>query len=393
MTRARLTVAMGSVYPYDESHVRGGIEAVALYLARALARRDDIDLHVVSCTYGLKDDVTEQRGSITVHWLASRRRLHALRALTVDICRVRDVYDLIRPDVVHAQGFSEYALAARNTTMVLSIHGVEPLVPSARNMVHFKGVAGHYRRWAAVLAARESIRKADAIIDNAGGYALQPVNSWLKGKRICRIANPVAETFFRLPQSGPLASEEPLVIWVGEIGERKNVLDLLQAFALVVLRVPQSHLLLIGGSADLRYLDRVRSAITEHGLGDKVTLAGRIGQSELMAAYAKASILAMTSLEETAPMALAQAMAAGKPVVATRVGGIPWIIEDGVSGYLVNVGDVRGLSDKIAELLCNESLLSQMGGEARKKAQEHFAPDAVCHETVRLYYQMLGRDN
>lgn len=73
MTAQTLRVALGSIYPYDETQVRGGVEAVALYLARALGRREDVDLHIVSCNRSVDRDHTEQRGRITFHWLATRQ--------------------------------------------------------------------------------------------------------------------------------------------------------------------------------------------------------------------------------------------------------------------------------------------------------------------------------
>ncbi len=88
----RVRVALGTVYPYDESRIHGGVEAVALYLVNALAKHSDIDLHVVSCNRKVRCDFSERRGNVTFHWLPTCPQLYTLRAATVDAWRVRRVY-------------------------------------------------------------------------------------------------------------------------------------------------------------------------------------------------------------------------------------------------------------------------------------------------------------
>jgi hypothetical protein len=87
--RSRLRVALGTVYPYDETRIRGGVEVVARCLSLAPAKGDDIELHVVSCNKTMSGDRTERRGAVAFHWLAAGRRLQVLRSATADTRRVR----------------------------------------------------------------------------------------------------------------------------------------------------------------------------------------------------------------------------------------------------------------------------------------------------------------
>lgn len=387
-----IRVALGSVYPYDESRVRGGVEGVALYLTRALAKRDDVELHVVSCNRTIKRSCTEQRGPVTFHWLATGQKLYGLRAATIDAWRVKQVYAQISPDVIHVQHFSEYAVAADlKVPVVLTIHGVEALVPHMQKTAHFRGLVGKYRKWIAARLAQESIRKASAIVDTSGGYVSRLLGAELSGKPNYRIANPIADDFFSIEHPENTVNRHPLILWAGQISERKNVTELVQAFASVASRLPEARLMLIGGIADSRYFQRIQSIVVGKRLEGKIRITGHISQTELLQAYAQAAILVLPSIEETAAMVLAQAMAGGKPVVATRVGGIPWMVEDGVTGYLVDVGDTKGMADRLVELLQDGTKRREMGQAARQVARQRFAADRVAEKTMQAYRDLLGR--
>ncbi|MGA2585573.1 MAG: glycosyltransferase family 4 protein [Candidatus Aminicenantales bacterium] len=385
-----MKVVLGTIYPYDESRPRGGVEAVALYLTQALGKRDDIELHVVSCNSLISRSCTERRGSVTFHWLKTGHRLYSLRAATVDAWRVKKVYREIQPDIIHTQGFTEYALAVSpDHRHLLAIHGVESLVPWMRRATHFRGVAGIYRRWIGPRIARQSIQKAQGIVSNAGDYIPTLLALWLEGKSIYPIFNPIADEFFRI--EGTNEVENPTVLWVGTISERKNVLGLIEVFGMVSEHIPKAHLRLIGGVTDPRYFERVKDEITARNLWDSIIISDRVEQTSLLDAYSIASMVVMASIEETAPMAIAQAMAAGKPVVATRVGGIPWMIEDGVTGYLLDVGDTKGVADRMIELLRDESKQGRMGQAGREIARQRFAADKVAEQTVQAYRDLLEK--
>ncbi len=386
----KLRVAMGTLYPYDESVVQGGIEAVALYLTQALADQESVELHIVSCDRKIRRDLTERRGTIIFHWLTTSQTLYGLRAATVDAWRVRRVYNTIEPDVIHAQGFSEYALASpANVPLLLAIHGIEPLVPRMLKTTHFRGAVGLYRKWIGSWVAHHSIQRAHGIISNAGGYIPAVLAQHLNGKHIYSIFNPISSDFFQLGAAESQPSR--VVLWVGGISERKNLVGLIRAFGGVVRRVSDARLRIIGGVADPSYFQDVQEEIRKQSLQDRVDIVGRVAQPELLEAYTTASLLAISSMEETAPMAVAQAMAAGKPVVATSVGGIPWMVEEGVSGFLADVHDMETLANRMTEVLSDDAKRQAMGQAARARARQRFAADSVAEDTVQAYYDLLSR--
>jgi glycosyltransferase involved in cell wall biosynthesis len=391
MDSKKIRVAMGTVYPYDETHVRGGVEAVALSLTQALAQRDDIELHVVSCNSTIKRSCTEIRGPITFHWIATGKRLRLLRSVTMDTLRVRRAYKRIRPDIIHAQGYSEYAIAVpRHVDLILTIHGVEIFVPSMMQTAHFRGLAGLYRRKLSGWIASRSVRNSKAVISIAGTYITQVMDALLGGKTISNIENPVGRAFFDLPLSvQETEGQGPVVFYAGLIAERKDVVSLVRAFGQVADAVPGVELRIAGAVLDHKYYARVCDEVKALGLQKQVHFLGPLDEPTLLRQYVEATLFVLSSLQETAPMVIAQAMAAARPVVATRVGGIAGMIENGTTGYLVDAGDTTALADRIVGLLGDREMQLCMGRQARRIAQQRFAAASVAERTVSAYMQTL----
>ncbi len=152
--------------------------------------------------------------------------------------------------------------------------------------------------------------------------------------------------------------------------------------------VPDAHLRVAGPVSDREYARRVEVEIAARDLDGAVTFLGALDGAALRAEYSAAGVLALASEEENAPQVIAEAMAAGVPVVATAVGGITWMLQDGVSGYVVPPGDVRALADRIATVLSSSD--ASMSDEARVQA-ERFRPETVAAQTLDLYGALRAR--
>jgi glycosyltransferase involved in cell wall biosynthesis len=98
-------------------------------------------------------------------------------------------------------------------------------------------------------------------------------------------------------------------------------------------------------------------------------------------------VLVLASQQETSPMVIAEAMASGVPVVATRVGGIPYLVDDGRTGFLVGVGDVDALTARLSELLGDDAKRRAFGEAARARAAERFKPAAVAARVRDVYIE------
>lgn len=180
--------------------------------------------------------------------------------------------------------------------------------------------------------------------------------------------------------------EEVLLVSVARMYPQKDHASLIKAFALVASRDDRLRLLL-AGDGPLR--PKLEALVRELGLVSRVRFLGvRTDVPEILGA---ADIFVLSSLWEGNPLAVMEAMAAGRLVIATAVGGVHELIEDGVSGFLIPPGDIDALSKAIWRLAMEPGLRERVGRAASQRARERFDVIAVTREYEALYERLLER--
>jgi glycosyltransferase involved in cell wall biosynthesis len=203
--------------------------------------------------------------------------------------------------------------------------------------------------------------------------------------RVFRIENPVADAYFTVNLEG----EESTVLFAGRVIPRKDLLSLLRALSIVRSAMPEVRLRVAGETQSAPgYVETCRQFIQQHGLASAVTFVGSLSMEEMVQEYARCTVLALSSKQETAPVVVAEAMAAGRPVVATKVCGVPYMVEEDVSGLLVDYGDVDGLASSLIRVLGDRQLRLQMGRNGRKMAETRYRVAAVARKTRQVYGQL-----
>ena len=129
--------------------------------------------------------------------------------------------------------------------------------------------------------------------------------------------------------------------------------------------------------------------MTENQLQERATYLGPLDAPAMLREYAECALLALPSNVETAPVVILEAMAAGKPIVATTVGGVPDLVEDEVTGFLVAPDDVEALAERILRLLKDGDLRERMGRRAREVARRRFQRDNVATRYREIYQEVL----
>jgi glycosyltransferase involved in cell wall biosynthesis len=200
------------------------------------------------------------------------------------------------------------------------------------------------------------------------------------------------------------------VLFVGRISPEKGLHVLLEAFQQIARTYPDVELEIVGPKAapPVAFIFKLSNDPTVAGLmahcnGDyltaleervpaelrqRVSFSGAIPHSVLAARYAAADIYVQPSLIEAFPLPIPEAMAAGVPVVGTRVGGIPEAITDGVTGRLVDSNDAEALAEAIVDLLRDEPSRRSMGQSARARALERFSWEHVAENLLGVYESM-----
>lgn len=178
---------------------------------------------------------------------------------------------------------------------------------------------------------------------------------------------------------GPLPSE-PQALFVGVLEAYKNVENLARAWRLAAERVPDARLRLVG---DGRRRDVVESLLAE--FPGRVSWTPAIPNAEVVRALDEASFLLLPSRAEGTPRIVLEAFCRGRAVVAARVGGVPDVVEDGVTGVLVEPDDVEGITAAIVRLLSDRALAERMGAAARGRVEQFlFTPEQFADRMAAL---------
>ncbi|NOX60628.1 MAG: glycosyltransferase family 4 protein [Chloroflexi bacterium] len=375
-----MRVLLFGPYPFPNQPITGGVTAVVHALALGLARRTGVKVGVVSAHVGVADRV-ELGGDITIYRVPvpryPRTRWHTrLRASLVDAAMS------FRPHVIHAHGTGYYAAAALDSELpqIITVHGVVKM-EAARSRVR------HPKQWLAwqydaALEKKVLTRARDCIAINPyvrEAFSEHPHLVWHD------VENPIDDAFFEIeprPQEGRLLT-------LARVIPRKGIDVLIRAFARVAKRHPQAHLRIAGEIESMpKYVARCRKLVQGLGLIERVQFLGGLSAEETRVELAQAQALVLASRQETAPVAVAEGQAAGCPVIATAVGGLPYMVAHKENGLIVPPDDVVALAQALDHILAHPVQAQAWGQCARRVAQRHRL-ERVVDRTLALYETLL----
>lgn len=245
---------------------------------------------------------------------------------------------------------------------------------------------------------RYACQFADCVLVNADA-----VRDWLVAEgydpgKIVVIRNGVDLARFDGPPEGArirhelgLGTRTRLVAVVSRLTRLKGLEQFLEAAAILSPRFPDARFLIVGETSphDGWYLTELQNMAGRLGLSERVIFTGLRG--DVPALLSSVDVAVMPSLNEALSNVLLESMAAGAPVVATRVGGTPEALVDGETGLLVPPADAAALAASIATLLDNRELATRLGHAARQRIAERFSVDRMVHSTQDLYSDLLER--
>ncbi|MEP6890769.1 MAG: glycosyltransferase [Nitrospirota bacterium] len=195
---------------------------------------------------------------------------------------------------------------------------------------------------------------------------------------------PVRTDRWRTRKDLNVDSETCLIGTVGRLTPVKGILYLLQATRMLLHQGASVKVLVVGDGGIRKDLETQTRAL---GISENVVFLGhREDTEELLQAL---DIFVLPSLSEGIPMALLEAMAASRAVVASRVGGIPEIVEDGIEGFLVEPMDVNGLAERCQRLIESPDVARKMGDQARKRVERDFSATAMAERVALVYRDLL----
>jgi glycosyltransferase involved in cell wall biosynthesis len=240
---------------------------------------------------------------------------------------------------------------------------------------------------------------ADAVVTNAEAVAQRLRGEGWDPRRLHVIHNGIEH---RPPPAGTpdlrrqlgMPASAPLIGTVSRITSLKGIEDFIDAAAVVASHHPEARFVIIGALIpdrlypDIGVFDRkLRSRAASLGLAERVIFTG--SRSDAVDLMPQFSVSVLPSLTEGLSNTLIESMAAGVPTVATRVGGSPEVVEDGVTGLLVPPSQPAPMAAAIERLLASPELAARFGHAGRLRYRAHFTIDRMVQETIRLYHGLL----
>jgi glycosyltransferase involved in cell wall biosynthesis len=283
------------------------------------------------------------------------------------------------PSVVHVHAASRASFVRKSIVLLIA------RLAGCKTIFHLHG--GGFRQFATVEAGalmrrwiRHTLEASSVVITLSNGWA-GFVRGFAPKARVAVVPNSVP-----LPPASSVQPEPGRILFLGRLEEAKGVFELLGAGAMLADKFPSLRLV-FGGEGDA---DALRKKAAELGIGERIELPGWVGPKERDEQLARASVFCLPSHAEGLPMSMLEAMAAGRAVVASSVGGIPETIVDGENGLLAPPRDAAALAGKLEQVLSNETMRAKLARNARVTIEQHYSTEVVCGQLSALYRELAG---
>jgi glycosyltransferase involved in cell wall biosynthesis len=313
---------------------------------------------------GIKTELIPCQGKIDWRVVGEIRRL----------IRAHDI------DIIHTHGYKAnlygYVAARRES---------KPVVATCHNWLTGGAMLAAYN-----FLDRIALKQFDAVSAVSQTIAEKLLSLGVRRQRITVIPNGIdVHASHAAPSCAPLAAEarkEQVIGIVARLDLQKGFECLLNAVAALRRSFPGLRLVIVGEGPDRAKIEQM---VSRQNLAGVVTMAGR--QSDMPAVYAGIDIFVLPSLNEGLPMTLLEAMAASKPIVATRVGAVPTVITDRETGLLIEPNDAAGLTNALAQLLTDPELCRRLALKARAQVEQHYTAAAMSRKYLAMYQDVLTR--
>jgi len=380
-----------ATFPTDITRIKGGVEASVYGLAIEQSGKHDVVICDLPRTEIQEDNCTTLNRLQIVRFASHGK--NNLAALS----RLKEYVRFIRkqaPDICHIHTTSLFCLAAyillrfNRIPCIVTIHGLAHIEKKNlfRKQKSLKNIL-KYLTYSATEFLFLSLCKT-IIVDTQ--YVVNTIATYRRQWKIARqpecivIPQGIDNCFFSL-QTNPKPNK---LLSVATLHKRKGHLLLIEAMKLIHKRCPDATLSIYGALSDQQYYEKMMHLINAQGMQSYIQVYPNAAFSDILHAYQEALLFVLHSEEESQGIALCEAMATGKPIVATTSGGIPWVITNGTNGLLSQFGDVLTFADNIIKLMNDESL-RKMFAETNTTAALKYAWSCIEEQIESAYKEIL----
>jgi N-acetyl-alpha-D-glucosaminyl L-malate synthase BshA len=350
----------------------GGSGVVASELANHLARNHGLEVHLFSRELPPRLDC----GHVHFHWVEiPEYPLFPCPPYTLALAsKIIEVAQRKRLDLLHVHYAVPHATAAYiardsccpEIKVITTLHGTDVYLvgthPSYKPIVEFS------------MAQCDGLTAVSRFLKEA---TLENFNVTKEIKVIYNFVDP--ERFCRREER----EKERIICHISNFRPVKRVMDTVRTFALISREI-DSKLYMVGDGPEREPAEELARKL---GVAERVIFWGNV--TDVAEVLGKADLFLLPSEQESFGLAALEALSCEVPVVATRVGGLPEVVREGVDGYLVDVGDIKAMAERGAELLSDDALRERMGQQARRRVLEEFTPERIVPQYVDYYQEVL----
>ena len=322
--------------------------------------------------------VAAQEAGLAVRTVVERRRWD-----TQVFGQLKKVVTDINPDILETRNVKSHFLVR-----LLGLYRKYPWIAWNHGYTSISRLDRMYAR-----LDRWSLPKAYRVVTVCHPFAEQLAKQGVRKDRITILHNaaqpyvaPAQEEVERTWRKLGIADDEAVILAVGRLSQEKGHADLIRAAAILsgTPGVPRFRVVILGDGPEREPLLRLA---TKLGVTQRIKMAGF--QRETAPYYAMATVVAVPSHSEGSPNVVLEAMAAGLPVVANQVGGVPEILDEGATGLMVMPRSPEAMAKAIQRIFLDDELRERLGSAARARVQLSYTPAAYRHALVEFYQETL----
>ena len=384
----------------------GGIGTYIYNIAHALSERGH-SVHILSLAYKTHPEYKEQKtgkGSIHIHRIKPVRfptpilnhfffrSLEIIKFNITIILKIKKLLNSEKFDIIEAPEWRSEAfllsfIKPKGVPLVIKCHSPSVLL----NEVYKNAptLDSRFVDW----IERTTIRNANLVISPSKNLAdIVSEKMGIKINDIDIIPNPLDTEFFSPIPISYKEKNELKVLFVGRLDRLKGAHIFVEAIPIISKEMPDTSFILIGrdtntgpnNSSMRTYLEN----LIPNNIKERVSFFGNVERDILIDYYRGSDVCVVPSFYENFPNTVLEAMSCGKAVVASNTGGIPEVIEDGISGLLIKTGDIDDLAEKIIRLLKDRDIREVLGANARKRIESLYSKEVVVKKVEEVYAEI-----
>jgi glycosyltransferase involved in cell wall biosynthesis len=362
-------------FPLDISCIQGGVEASVYGLAKEQAKTNEV--YVIDMPrQTLCEDSEEVMDNINVFRYANKKKNNngAIGRIGTIVKQIKE----IEPDICHIHATNPFSffllrqLKLNKIKTIVTVHGLSHI--EKRNQWNNKKTLHQWIKYMYFsifeFLILSSVKKI--IVDTE--YVELEIKKYRQQRKIWRmpickvIPQGIDKRYFEVPDNDV---SDVFLLSVGAINRRKGHLFLVEAMKTVNEKLPNTKLSIVGVKNDEKYYKEISEKIKTLQLDNVISIKTDVSFDELLNYYSQSTIFVLHSEEESQGIVFCEAMAAGKPIVATNVGGIPFVVKQEENGFLSNYKDTNTFAKNIIHLLQNKEEREQMSQQNKIEACQY----------------------